>query len=587
MDQASDIREKIDIVSFISEYLPLKKAGRNFKANCPFHNEKSASFMVSPERQIWHCFGCQKGGDAFTFLMDYENMEFPEALRALAKKAGVELKSFSFDNQLLSEKEKIYSLNRHALKFYQYVLLKHPLGKKALAYLKEKRDLSDKLIETFSLGVSPNSGSALSNYLIDKKGYKKQDLFLAGLAFENNGRTVDFFRGRLMFPLSDHRGNIVGFSARILDENSDSPKYINTKETSVYHKGSLFFGLDNAKDEIKIKQQAILVEGEFDVITCFKEGIRNVVAIKGTALTENQVTLLSRFTPKITLCLDMDAAGFEATKRSLPIIEKKSLTTTIVVMQNGKDPDEAIKDNSGAFKKALNEDIGVYDFLITKFLSIYDRKTSVGKGKIVEEMKPLLASIGNEVVKEHYIKKLSKEIDTSLESVTKEIDKYHDVQKAEKVSAGVQDKRKRREVLEEYLIALIVQSQDLNLALEKANKILVDYRFNIPSYQKIMEFMTQVLKKEGKVDGKKISNGLPNELLKSFDSCYLFPLPGFNNEEKYFDELEKMAYELFEIDIKDKRKEISQKIKENEENEEMIEKLNKEYSRLTSLLSKS
>ncbi len=587
MNQASDVREKIDIVSFISEYLPLKKAGRNFKANCPFHNEKSASFMVSPERQIWHCFGCQKGGDAFTFLMDYENMEFPEALRFLAKKADVQLKSFSFDNQLLSEKEKIYTLNRHALKFYQYILLKHTLGKKALVYLKEKRNLSDKLIETFSLGVSPNSGSALSNYLIDKKGYKKQDLYLAGLAFENNGRTVDFFRGRLMFPLSDHRGNIVGFSARILDESSDSPKYINTKETSVYHKGSLFFGLDNAKDEIKIKQQAILVEGEFDVITCFKEGIKNVVAIKGTALTENQVTLLSRFTPKITLCLDMDEAGFEATKRSLPIIEKKSLTTTIVVMQNGKDPDEAIKNNPGAFKKALKEDVGVYDFLIAKFLSIYDKKTSGGKGKIVEEMKPLLGSIGNEVVKEHYIKKLSKEIDTSLESVTKEIDKYHEVQKAEKVSVGVQDKRKRREVLEEYLIALIVQSQDLNLALEKTNKTLLDYKFNIPSYQKIMEFMTQALKKEGKVDGKKISNGLPNELLKSFDSCYLFPLPGFKNEEKYFDELEKVANELFEIDIKDKRKEISQKIKENEENEEKIEKLNKEYSRLTSLLPKS
>jgi DNA primase len=587
MDQASDVREKIDIVSFISEYLPLKKAGRNFKANCPFHNEKSASFMVSPERQIWHCFGCQKGGDVFSFLMEYENMEFPEALRFLAKKAGIELKSFGFNNQLISEKEKIYNLNRHALKFYQYVLLKHPLGKKALDYLKEKRGLSDKLIETFSLGVSPNSGNALSDYLITKKGFTKQDLYLAGLAFENGQRTVDFFRGRLMFPLFDHRGNIVGFSARILVENSDSPKYINTKETSVYHKGSLFFGLDNAKDEIKKQQQAILVEGEFDVITCFKEGIRNVVAIKGTALTENQVTLLSRFTPKITLCLDMDEAGFEATKRSLPIIEKKSLTTTIIVMENGKDPDEAIKNNAGAFKKALKEDIGVYDFLITKFLSIYDRKTSVGKGKIVEEMKPLLASIGNEVVKEHYIKKLSKEIDTSSESVTKEIDKYHEVQKTEKVSLGTQDKRKRREVLEEYLIALIVQSQDLNLALEKVDKILLDYKFSIPSYQKIMEFMTQIYKKEGKVDGKKISNGLPSELLKSFDSCYLFPLPGFNNEEKYLDELEKMANELFEINIKDKRKEISQKIKENEENEEMIEKLNKEYSRLTALLPKS
>ncbi|MCL6096929.1 MAG: DNA primase, partial [Patescibacteria group bacterium] len=431
MDQASEIREKIDIVSFISEYLPLKKAGRNFKANCPFHNEKSPSFMVSPERQIWHCFGCQKGGDAFSFLMEYENMEFPEALRVLAKKAGVQLKSFSYDNQAQSEKEKIYNLNRHALKFYQYVLLKHNLGKKALFYLKEKRHMTEKLIETFSLGFSPNSGSAVSNYLINKKGYKKQDLYLAGLAFETGGRTVDFFRGRIMFPLSDHRGNIVGFSARVLDEKQDTSKYINTKETSVYHKGSLFFGLDIAKDEIKKSQQAILVEGEFDVIACFREGIRNTVAIKGTALTENQVALLSRFTPKVTLCLDMDEAGFEATKRSLPLIEKKGLTTTIII-PDGKDPDEAIQKNPGAFKKALKDDIGIYDFLIAKFLSLYDKTSSEGKGKIVEEIKPLLSAVENEVVKEHYIKKLSREIDTSIESIAKEIDKYQSGKKSEK-----------------------------------------------------------------------------------------------------------------------------------------------------------
>ena len=557
MDQASEIREKIDIVSFISEYLPLKKAGRNFKTNCPFHNEKSPSFMVSPERQIWHCFGCQKGGDAFSFLMQYENMEFPEALRVLAKKAGVELKSFSYDNQAQSEKEKIYSLNKQALKFYQYVLLKHNLGKKALFYLKEKRGLSEKLIETFSLGSSPPSGTALSNYLMNKKGYKKQDLYLAGLAFENGGRTVDFFRGRLMFPLSDHRGNIVGFSARILDESWDTSKYINTKETSVYHKGSLFFGLDNAKDEIKKQQQAILVEGEFDVIACFKEGIRNTVAIKGTALTENQVALLSRFTPKITLCLDMDEAGFEAIKRSMPIIEKKSLTTTIVVVPNGKDPDEAIKKNAAAFKKALKDDIGVYDFLIDKFLSLYDKTSSQGKGRIVEEMKPLLSAVENEVVREHYVKKLSKEIDTSIESITKEIDKYQSGKKSEKVAVGTSDKRKRREILEEYLIALIVQSEDLNLALEKANKILEDYKFEIPSYQKIMDFMTAAIKNETKIDGKKISNGLPTELLKSFDSCYLLPLPHFSNEEKYFEDLVKVADELSEVNAREKKKSVS------------------------------
>ncbi len=554
MDNTQQIRDKIDIVSFISEYLPLKKAGRNFKVNCPFHNEKSASFIVSPERQIWHCFGCQKGGDIFTFLMEYENMDFPESLRTLAKRAGVELKNYTYDTQVFSEKEKIYHLNNQALKFYQYVLLKHSLGKKALTYLKEKRNLTEKLIETFSLGFSPNSGSAISSYLINKKGYKKADLYSAGLSFETGQRVVDFFRGRLMFPLTDHRGNVVGFSARILDENTDGPKYINTKETSVYHKGNLFFGLDLAKEEIKKREQAILVEGEFDVIACFKEGIKNVIAIKGTALTENQVALLSRFTPKITLCLDQDLAGFEATKRSLPIIEKKGITTTVVVLPNGKDPDEAIKKDPVLFKKALSKDLNVYDFLIDKLAKDNDKNSAEGKKKITDEILPLLSQVSNEVVKEHYLKKLSSLIDISFETLRKQTEKYELGQKKEEIIVSNKQKIKRREMLEEYLIALILQSSNLSGALEKTNAILKDYQFEVPSYQKIMDFIKSVVKSENNLDAKKIAKGLPNELLSSFDKCYLLPISSFSSEDKYFEDLEKVATELSEINLREKKK---------------------------------
>ena len=556
MDQAAQVREKIDIVSFISEYLPLKKAGRNFKTNCPFHNEKSASFIVSPERQIWHCFGCQKGGDVFTFLMDYENMEFAESLRILAKKVGVELKSYNFDNKLVSEKEKIYALNRQALKFYQYVLLKHDLGKKALSYLKEKRGMSEKLIETFSLGFSPSSGSAISSYLINKKGYKKTDLYLAGLSFEQGGRVLDFFRGRLMFPLTDQRGNVVGFSARILEDNIDAPKYINTKETSVYHKGSLFFGFDSAKEEIKKEKRAIIVEGEFDVIACFKEGIKNVVAIKGTALTENQVALLARFTPKITLCLDQDSAGFEATKRSMPIIEKKGLVTTVAVLKAGKDPDEAIKKDPSAFKKAIKDDLGIYDYLIEKLVSENDIKSAEGKKKVTDELLPLFAEISNEVIKEHYLKKLSSAIDISLEAIKKEIEKLQKNEKKEEAVSLSTEKRKRREMLEEYLIALILQSSNLNLAFDTAQKTLKDYKFELPSYQKIMDFMIKLMKNETKLDAKKISKGLPSELLSSFDKCYLLPITPFANDEKYFEDLEKVATELSGINLREEKKQV-------------------------------
>ena len=586
MDQASEVREKIDIVSLISEYIPLKKAGRNFRAVCPFHNEKSPSFMVSPERQIWHCFGCQKGGDIFTFLMDYENMEFPEALRVLARKAGVELKTYKFDNEAYSEKEKIYNLNKQALKFYQYVLLKHPLGKKALSYLIQTRGMSEKIIENFSLGFSPSSGSALSSYLINKKGYKKQDLYLAGISFENGGRTVDFFRGRLMFPLTDHRGNIVGFSARILEENTDTSKYINTKETSVYHKGSLFFGLDIAKEEIKKQEQAILVEGEFDVISCFKEGIKNVVAIKGTALTENQVALLSRFTPKVTLCLDMDEAGFEATKRSLPILEKKGLTTTVVVIPNGKDPDESLKKDSASFKKALKEDKGVYDFLIEKLIKENDYKSAAGKKKITDDLLPLLSQISNEIIKEHYLKKLSKEIDTSYDSLNKQTEKMSNREKEEPVAVSSKVQRKRREILEEYMLALIIQAPNVSDALEKANDVLSDFSFESPSYQKIIDFIKN-LGKSSSIDGKKISKGLPKELENSFDACFLLPLPIFSNEEKHLEELIKVGNELFALGLKDRIKILSEKMEQNNENPDELEKLNKEFLKLTSLLSKT
>lgn len=420
MDQVSEIREKIDLPSLISEYIPLKKAGSNFKTTCPFHQEKTPSFVVSPERQIWHCFGCGKGGDAYTFLMEYENMDFPEALRTLAKKTGVKLQDSGFQRNVSSQKEKIYKVNSLTSRFYNFLLTKHKIGEEARDYLVKKRGLNLKLIETYSLGFSPHDNS-LSKFLIGKKGYKKEDLIEAGLSFVRDGKVLDFFRGRIMFPLTDHRGNVVGFSGRALTDDAQS-KYINTKDTVVYHKGSLFFGLDSARDEIKKKESAIIVEGEFDVLSAFKNGIKNIVAIKGTALTENQANLLSRFTKKVILCLDRDEAGSEATKRSLLPLEKNGMSIDILTL-NEKDPDEAFKKGPASFKKALKEAQNIYDFLIAKLLSTFDPKTGESKRKITNELLPILSQIENEVVKEHYLRELAKKLDTSFESLIKEVEK--------------------------------------------------------------------------------------------------------------------------------------------------------------------
>jgi DNA primase len=224
--------------------MTLKKAGRNFKALCPFHNEKTPSFVVSPERQIWHCFGgCNKGGDVYQFLMDYEKVDFPEALRILAKRAGVELVSQNYSSEETSKKERLYQINSLAKEYYHYVLTKHAAGKKALAYLK-KRGIDPKVIETFKIGFSPATGDSLVKYLLDKKRFTREEITDAGLSYQRGRDLADFFRGRLMFPLIDHRDNVIGFAGRILESNDNVSKYVNTRETLIYHKGEHLFGLN-------------------------------------------------------------------------------------------------------------------------------------------------------------------------------------------------------------------------------------------------------------------------------------------------------------------------------------------------------
>jgi len=558
--------------------------GRNFTTVCPFHNESTPSFVVSPERQIWHCFGCGKGGDAFTFLMEYENLEFIEALRLLAKKTGVVLKN-SGTSFTSSKKEAIYSLNKIAADYYNFVLTKHPVGEKALNYLIKYRGLTERLIKNFNIGFAPNRGEDLSNYLVNKKKYNRADLIEAGLSFQKGNIILDFFRGRIMFPLIDHRGNIVGFSGRNITDADFGPKYINTRDTLVYHKGSMFFGLNQAKDEIKKEERSIVMEGEFDVISAFKEGIVNAVALKGTALTENQALLLSRFAPKVSLCLDQDSAGIEAIKRSIPVLEKRGLNITVIIPDE-KDPDEAIKKNPSSFKKAIKNDIEVYDFLISKFIKENDVNSAVGKKKVADEMLPLLSAIQNEVVKEHYLKKLGEVIDTSYDSLVKQIDKKED-NKEEKVFQKVQ-RTNRRELLEEYLLGLILQSTAPKQMLIKSRDILTSYRFQIPSVEKIFsELLIAVT--AGKFDLKFISDNLSKELLPTFDKCFLMPLPKFEDVIKYEEEVLRAAKELRVFHLKERIREISKQLKDNRENENEseINKIKEEIATITSQISAS
>ncbi|MBI2195950.1 MAG: toprim domain-containing protein, partial [Candidatus Levybacteria bacterium] len=343
-----------------------------------------------------------------------------------------------------------------------------------------------------------------------------------------------------------HRDNVVGFAARVLKaEDVEGSKYINSRETLVYHKGEMFFGLNIAKEEIKKQEQAIIVEGELDVIACNMAGIKNAVAIKGTALTEKQAILIGRFAPKVSLCLDMDSAGFEATKRSLPILERVGLTTTVIVLGDGKDPDDAARADPIAFKKAVKKDLGIYDFMLSEFVGKFSKETVEGKKKITDEMLPLLSNIQNEIVKEHYVKKLSREIDTSTESLFRQMEKLDKKDKAAVTfEANHKDKRGRKEIVEEYLMALIFQSQDGKKYFDILLERLPDYEFEKPSYRKIVEKLKT---------SPNLTITLPKELITTYNIWMLLPLPKFGDSDRLEDEIFKKIEELKTMETKKKK----------------------------------
>ncbi|MDP3917887.1 MAG: DNA primase, partial [Candidatus Woesebacteria bacterium] len=380
-NQIEEVKNKTDIVSLISEYIEVKKAGRNYKALCPFHGEKTPSFMITPELQIYKCFACGKSGDAFTFLEEHEGMEFKEALKYLADKAGVKL--IAFKQETSTEREKIIEINKNSLNFYDYVLHGHPQGKKILKYLTIDRGLKIETIKKFKIGYSPESFDALSKYLMQKKKFTLTELSKAGLLV---GRGIDRFKGRVTFPLSDHRGNIVGFAGRILPWlKQDRAKYINSPDTEAYHKSKILYGLDITKSEIRDSKYAVIVEGELDMISSYQAGIKNVIAIKGSALTEDQIRLIGRFCHKIVMCLDSDFAGDEAAKRGAILAFNMDFEVKVSRFEGYKDPDEIARKEPEKLKKAIDEAIGIWDFLIESAITKHGITSGDGKAKISSE----------------------------------------------------------------------------------------------------------------------------------------------------------------------------------------------------------
>ncbi len=427
MGVVDDVKERLDIVDVISSYVALKKAGRNHKGLCPFHTEKTPSFIVFPDTQTWHCFGaCNTGGDVFTFVMRRENMEFGEALRILAERAGVSVEPRGQPDEVATKaKERLLKINAQAAEYYHHLLVSSPEGARARDYL-ARRGISDETRQMMQLGCAREEWQALGTHLTTK-GYSWEDLLEAGLVVQREGGGYyDRFRGRLVFPIRDVRGRVMGFGARALDDSV--PKYLNSPQTPVFDKSGVLYGIDQAKAAIREQGVAVIAEGYMDVLMAHQYGRKNVVASLGTALTEKQIRVLKKLTKKLVLALDSDAAGDQATLRGLAVAkegfdhravpvptwrglvryeDQLDADIRVTTLPPGQDPDEVIKADAVAWDALVAQALPVVEYYLRTVISKFDIGSPKGKVAAAREVLPLIEEIGSAVERSHYLQELA------------------------------------------------------------------------------------------------------------------------------------------------------------------------------------
>jgi len=581
-NQVEEIKQKVNIIDVINRYVPLKKRGRHHFACCPFHGEKTPSFTVSEELQIFKCFGCGKAGDVFTFLQEYERIDFREALEELAKLSGVTLIKSSLIDHQESKKKLLIEINSQVAKFYNYILLSHPLGKDALEYVKD-RGITLETIKTFNIGFSPEDSKYLSNFIL-KKSYKIDDLIDTGIFGKSRfgSGLYDRFNGRLTFPLLDYRGHIVGFSGRILptSKNPNLAKYINSPETEIYHKSQMLFGLNLAKEAIRQENSVIVVEGEFDMISPYQSGFKNIVALKGTAFTQEQLQLLRRYADTLILALDSDFAGNNAARKSIELAD--SMEFDIKVLNLGdkyKDPDEAIKADLEFFKSQLKKATDVWDFIIQSQLKIHDINTVKGKKEVLSVVLPFLVKIKNSVVKSDYFKKLANEINSNEESIYEEARKYQNSNPTnfKLIPKGVEiieTSESKTEKLEELLLILIIGAKNPAKLSQKLKKYLD--QLTVSRFKTIAKYL---LEKED-LPLRQILDSLPAEIKPLFENLYFESQKNQIDSVARLSEIKKAINNINNILLKDKLNKLSNQISklESEENEDALKEIELEYN---------
>ncbi|MBU4204669.1 DNA primase [Patescibacteria group bacterium] len=605
--QVEEIKNRLNIVEVIGGYIKLKKAGANHRGVCPFHSEKKPSFFVSPARQIWHCFGCGLGGDIFGFIKQIEGVEFGDALRILAQKAGIELKKQ--DPELRTARQRLYEICELACLFFEAQLKSSVVGQEAKKYLLS-RGIKEESIKKWRLGYSPEVWQGLSDFLVSK-GYDREEIEKAGLAIksEKSQGFYDRFRGRIMFPVFDLNSQVIGFGARVFKKvqgEEEIAKYINTPQTLLYDKSQTLYGLNYSKVVIRKQAQCVITEGYTDVIMAHQAGFENTVAVSGTALTSYHLNILKRYSENLVLAFDMDIAGDSATKRGIDLAQGQGFGIKIIKRSAANsDPADVILENPANWEKAVKEARSILDFYFDSALSSYDKNTPEGKKEIGKILLPVIKRIPNKIEQSFWVQKLSSTLSVREDVILEELKKV----KTESVSvfnneveekpivltaaAGFIKSEGRKKILEEKIISLILKDpeildlinvQHLPLFSEKVKKFLEDVKKFV--------FEEKTLKSENK-DFKKIvadfsakyKTSDADEDLKNFLAA-LSLRAEVEYDEDAEEEIQLCLTELKLIELKNKLKEISEEIKkaENEKNLEKINNLMADFNNLSKQL---
>jgi DNA primase len=593
--QIEEIKNRLNVLDIVGSYVKLSKTGVNYRGLCPFHSEKGPSFFVSPSRQMWKCFGCGKGGDIFEFVKDIEGVEFGDALRILASKAGVELKREN--PKVLSERKKLYEICDLACSFFEKQLGNSASGKEAEGYLL-KRGIKAETIKKWRLGYSPDTWQGLSDFLVGR-GYTREEIVKAGLAVqsEKGNNPYDRFRGRIIFPIFDLNSQVIGFGARIFKESDkkETAKYINTPQTLLYDKSNILYGINYAKLAIRKNNQCVLTEGYTDAIMCHQAGFENTVAVSGTALTPRHMNTLKRYTDNLLLSFDMDLAGDTATKRGINLAESQSFNIKVIDTYSGaKDPAEIILENPENWAKSVKNARTIMDFYFDSAFAKFDLSSKEEKNNPKEKKEigriilPAIKRLQNKIEQSHWIQKLAEKLGVSQEAVLEELkntkidNTYAEATGVAAMQVGNKNFSEpkgyvgRKKLLEDKIISLVLKDpENLNLIEEAHHCLFCDKTKNL-----IENIKKKASQKESGLEA--VFADIPKDEYKDLlDTLSLKAEVDY--EEDGSDEIQLCLSQLKDIELRSKLTDISGAVKlENDEQkrDELIKEFDKKAKEL-------